>query len=129
MVATPHAVELVTVAALAASDRLATDIVALDVSERLALTDVFLLCTADNDRQVRSVVDAVEEALDRLDIDPIRREGQHEGRWVLLDYGDIVVHVQQGEERVFYSLERLWKDCPAIPLPEAVHTPRGVHDA
>ena len=126
--ASPEAVELVTVAAEAAADKLATDIVALDVSERLALTDVFLLCTAENDRQVRAVVDAVEAALDLRDIDPLRREGQQEGRWVLLDYGDIVVHVQQGEERVFYGLERLWKDCPVIALPEAVNAPRSARD-
>lgn len=120
MTATEHALRLTTIAAEAAASKLATNIVALDVSDRLAITDVFLLCSAANDRQVRAVVDAVEEALDRIDIDPVRREGEREGRWVLLDYLDVVVHVQHVEERSFYGLERLWKDCPTIPLPESV---------
>jgi ribosome-associated protein len=128
VVATPRAVELTRLAAQAAADKLGREIVAIDVSERLALTDTFLVVSADNDRQVRAVVDAVEEALDRIDVDPLRREGQQEGRWVLLDYGDVVVHVQQGEERVFYDLERLWKDCPRVELPESVTAPRSVHD-
>lgn len=128
MPATERAVSRAVAAAEAAAEKLADDIVAIDVSERLAITDVFLLCSAANDRQVRAVVDAVEERLDRDDVDPIRREGVREGRWVLLDYGDLVVHVQQQEDRVFYGLERLWKDCPAIALPESVRAPRSIHD-
>ncbi len=119
MSASARAVELTIAAAVAASDKLATDIVALDVSETLVITDVFLLCSAQNDRQVKAVVDAIEARLDELDIDPIRREGERDGRWVLLDYLDLVVHVQHEEERGFYDLERLWKDCPQIPLPAA----------
>ena len=80
------------------------------------ITDVFLLCTAANDRQVRAVVDAIEERLAGEGEKPIRREGEKESRWVLLDYGDIVIHVQIAEERIHYALERLWKDCPSIPL-------------
>jgi ribosome-associated protein len=106
------------VAATAAAEKKAEHILALDVSDQLAITDVFLLCSANNDRQVRAIVDAVEEALDAVDVDPVRREGERSGRWVLLDYLDFVVHVQHTEERQFYSLERLWKDCPTIPLPE-----------
>lgn len=117
MTATEHALRLTEIAAQAASDKLATDIIALDVSDRLAITDVFLVCSASNDRQVRAVVDGIEEALDRIDVDPVRREGEREGRWILLDYLDLVVHVQHVEERTFYGLERLWKDCPVIPLP------------
>ena len=120
MTASARALELSAAAASAASEKLAVDIVALDVSETLVITDVFLICSAGNDRQVKAIVDGIEAALDRLDVDPIRREGERDGRWVLLDYLDIVVHVQHEEERSFYGLERLWKDCPTIPLPEAV---------
>ena len=116
MPATPEAIALAQAAAEAAADKLATDIVAIDVSQYLVITDVFLLCTAANDRQVRAVVDAIEERLAREGEKPIRREGEKESRWVLLDYGDIVVHVQIAEERIQYALERLWKDCPFIPL-------------
>jgi ribosome-associated protein len=108
-------------AADAAADKLAEHIVAFDVSDQLAITDAFLLCSAPNDRQVQSVVDGIEERL-RVEhgVKPVRREGAREGRWVLLDFVDFVVHVQHSEERVYYSLERLWKDCPTIPLPEAL---------
>ena len=111
-------------AARAASDKLAEDIVAIDVSDHLVLTDVFLLCSAANDRAVRAVVDAIEEALLKVGVKPLRREGESEGRWVLLDYNEIVVHVQQTEERFHYALERLWRDCPLIELPAEVHAPR-----
>lgn len=116
MPATPEAIAMAQAAAEAAADKLATDIVAIDVSEYLVISDVFLLCTAANDRQVRAVVDAIEERLLREGAKPIRREGEKESRWVLLDYGDVVVHVQVAEERIHYALERLWKDCPSIPL-------------
>jgi ribosome-associated protein len=119
MTASTRAVELVSAAAQAAAEKLGTHIQAFDVSDRLAITDAFLLTSAANDRQVRSIVDAVEERLRRLDAKPIRREGQQEGRWVLLDYGEVVVHVQHAEERTYYSLDRLWKDCPELPLPLA----------
>ena len=118
MTASDRALELVGVAAGAASEKLATDVVAIDVSDHLVITDVFLLASAPNDRQVRSIVDAVEEALQRRGAKPIRREGEREGRWVLLDFGELVVHVQHAEERTYYALERLWRDCPEIPLPE-----------
>lgn len=116
MTATDRAVELVEIAATAASDKLATDIIAYDVSEQLVITDAFLLCSAPNDRQVRAIVDEIEEKLSKAGAKPVRREGEREGRWVLLDYMDVVVHVQHSEERVFYALERLWKDCPQIPF-------------
>ncbi|MFN8193959.1 MAG: ribosome silencing factor [Nocardioidaceae bacterium] len=117
MTATDHAVELVRVAALAASDKLAQHILAFDVSDQLAITDAFLLASATNDRQVNAVVDEIEDKLRAQGVKPLRREGQREGRWVLLDYGEIVVHVQHEEERQFYALERLWRDCPTIALP------------
>jgi ribosome-associated protein len=124
-----RSVELAVAAAHAASAKLATDIVAIDVSAQLVLTDVFLLCSAANDRAVRAVVDGVEEALMKLGARPLRREGESEGRWVLLDYNDLVVHVQQSEERFHYALERLWRDCPIIPLPEEVNLPRSAAGA
>lgn len=125
MTASARAVELATIIAEAAADKLAEDIVALDVSDHLVITDVFVVCSASNDRQVKAIVDAVEARLDEMDIDPVRREGQREGRWVLLDYIDVVVHVQHDEERTYYALERLWRDCPSIPLPEEVRRSRG----
>lgn len=100
----------------AAADKLATNIVAFDVSEQLAITDVFVIASARNERQVGAVVDGVEEALLKDGIKPVRREGDRENRWVLLDYVDFVVHVQHTEERSLYNLERLWKDCPQIEL-------------
>ncbi|HET7901243.1 MAG TPA: ribosome silencing factor [Candidatus Nanopelagicales bacterium] len=128
MTASPRAIELATIAAEAASEKLAENIVAIDVSDTLVITDVFLLCSAANDRQVRSIVDGIEEALDKIDVDPVRREGERDGRWVLLDYIDIVVHVQHAEERTYYGLERLWKDGARIELPESVTRPRSSHD-
>ena len=124
MTATERAVELAHAAAEAASDLLAEEIIALDVSDQLVITDVFLVASADNDRQVRSIVEAVEDRLKSLGAQPVRREGLKEGRWVLLDFGEIVVHVQHTQDREFYSLERLWKDCPAIDLPASVRAPR-----
>jgi ribosome-associated protein len=122
--ATDRAVELVRIAAEAASDKLADDIIAFDVSDQLVITDAFLLCSAPNDRQVRAIVDEVEDRLREADTKPVRREGEREGRWVLLDYVDIVIHVQHQEERTFYALERLWRDCPLIALPDAVTSGR-----
>ena len=120
MTATPRAIELTEIAAFAAADKLANDIVAYDVSDQLAITDAFLLASATNDRQVRAIVDEVEDKLREIGAKPIRREGERDGRWVLIDYGEIVVHVQHEEERQFYALERLWRDCPTIPLPADV---------
>ena len=117
MAATERAIDWTIRAALAAAEKKAGDIVAIDVSDKLAITDVFLILTGSNDRQVKAISDAVEEALDAIDIDPVRREGQQQGRWILLDYIYIVVHVQHEEERSFYDLERLWKDCPYIEIP------------
>lgn len=116
LTATERAIELTRAAAEAAADKLGTDIVAYDVSEQLAITDVFLVISASNERQVGSVVDGIEERLRELDAKPVRREGDRERRWVLLDYLEVVVHVQHTEERTFYALERLWHDCPQIEL-------------
>ena len=124
MTASAVAVDLAVRAARAAADKMATDIIAVDVSETLSITDVFLICSATNDRQVRAISDAIEAALDEIDVDPVRREGEREARWILLDYVDIVVHVQHQEERAYYQLERLWRDCPTIELPDDVVNPK-----
>lgn len=120
MTATPHAIELVIAAAEACAEKLATETVAYDVSEIVGITDAYVLASAPNDRQVKAIVDEVEERLRELGAKPVRREGDREARWVLLDYIDIVVHVQHAEERAYYRLEGLWKDCPQIELPESV---------
>ena len=125
MTASPESVQLPLAAALGASEKLAEDIVAIDFSEHVVITDVFLMCSAANDRQVAGVVDAIEEALLKLGAKTLRREGEQENHWVLLDYGDIVIHVQLAEERIHYAIERLWKDCPLIALPAEVNSPRS----
>ena len=116
MSASADAIELAVVAARAAVAKKALDPVAFDVSERLAITDLFLIITATNERQVGAVVDGIEEELLKIDRKPVRREGDREKRWVLLDYLDLVIHVQHSEERTLYALEKLWKDCPRIDL-------------
>jgi len=120
MTASDAARTIALLAAQAAADKQAQDLVVVDVSERLVITDVFVIASASNERQVQAIVDAIEERL-RTDagVKPVRREGTREGRWVLLDYVDVVVHVQHAEERVYYALERLWTDCPVIPFIDA----------
>ena len=129
MTATPRAIELALVAAQAAADKLATDVTVIDVSERLAITDCFVLASAPNERQVNAVVDEIELRMREAGAKPIRREGEREGRWVLLDFAEVVVHVQHAEERVYYALERLWKDCPELPLPAAALPPGSAGSA
>lgn len=119
MSATEAARDLALAAAQAAADKLASDIVIIDVSDRLAITDCFVLATGGNERQVGAIVDEVEDRMRRAGIRASRREGERDGRWVLLDFVDVVVHVQHAEERVFYALDRLWKDCPTIPFVDA----------
>jgi ribosome-associated protein len=117
--ASPRSVELALAAAQAAADKQARDIVVLDVSDQLVITDCFVIASAPNERLVKAVVDAVEERLQDLGAKPVRREGLREQRWVLLDFIDCVVHVMHAEERSYYSLERLWKDCPRVPFEDA----------
>ena len=116
MTATPEAVQMATVAARAASNKLADDIVVIDVSAQLVITDCFVIASASNERQVNAIVDEVEEKMRLAGYKPARREGTREGRWTLLDYIDIVVHIQHQDERDFYALDRLWKDCPLISV-------------
>ena len=120
MSATDSAIAMAKVAAQAAADKLATDVLLVDVSDRLAITDIFVIATGANDRQVSAIVDEVEEKMRLAGVKPVRREGERDGRWVLLDFLDVVVHVQHTEEHTFYGLERLWKDCPQVPLPASV---------
>ncbi len=117
MTASTQAVEMSQVAALAADEKLATDVVVLDVSDQLVITDCFVIASAPNERQVNAIVENVEEKLRLAGHKPVRREGTREGRWVLLDYVDVVVHIQHSDERNFYALERLWKDCPLVEVP------------
>lgn len=119
--ASEESLEWARIAARAAAELKATTVAAIDVSERLVLTEVFLVVSGSTDRQVRSLVDAVDEALLKAGVRRKRREGFDEGHWVLVDYGDLVVHVQQDEDREFYALERLWADCPSIALSVEAH--------
>jgi ribosome-associated protein len=107
---------MATVAAKAASDKLAEDVVVIDVSGQLVITDLFVIGSGANDRQVNAIVDEVEDKMREAGYKPARREGTREGRWVLLDYVDIVVHIQHRDERDFYALDRLWRDCPVLPV-------------
>ncbi|WP_084103190.1 ribosome silencing factor [Demequina sp. NBRC 110056] len=116
MSASEHAVELTRVAARAADDKKATEPVALDVSARMPLADVFLVLSGSNERQVVAIAEAVEEALHEQGAKALRREGVREGRWALLDFNDVIVHVMHQEDRAYYELERLWKDCPVVAL-------------
>jgi len=105
-------------AAQAAADKKAQDIAIIDVADRLVITDAFVLASAPNERQVSAIVEEIEDRLRQLPepAKPVRREGERAGRWVLLDYEDVVMHIQHAEDREFYALDRLWKDCPTIPF-------------
>ena len=100
--------------ALAADSKQGEDLVALDVSGPLPLTDIFFLATGRNERNVQAIATEIEDKMIEAGAKPLRREGRAEGRWILLDFGDVVAHVFHEEDRLYYSLERLWKDCPAI---------------
>ena len=116
MTASDEAIHMATIAAQAASAKLADDVVVLDVSGQLVITDCFVIASASNDRQVNAIVDEVEEKMREAGYKPARREGTREGRWVLLDYVDVVAHIQHQDERNFYALDRLWRDCPVVPV-------------
>ena len=116
MTASDDAIEMATIAARAAATKLANNVVIIDVSEQLVITDAFVIASASNERQVNAIVDEVEEKMRRAGYKPARREGAREGRWTLLDYIEIVVHIQHEDERDFYALDRLWRDCPEIPV-------------
>ncbi len=116
MTATKQAIAATQIAADAALDKLAENLVALDVTSHLALTDVFLLASGRSERQVAAISDSIEEKMLESGIKLLRREGKTLARWILLDFGDVIVHVMHEEDRVFYSLERLWNDCPVVKI-------------
>ena len=116
MTATTEAIDMAAVAARAAASKLADDVVVIDVSDQLVITDCFVIASASNERQVNAIVDEVEEKMRKAGYKPARREGTREGRWTLLDYVDIVVHIQHQDERDFYALDRLWRDCPSVTV-------------
>lgn len=121
MTATDNSREMLAIAAAAADAKGGADFVALDVSEPLPLVDIFLIITGRNERNVAAIADEIEDKLLEAGHKRLRREGRQESRWVLLDFGDLVVHVFHEEERVYYGLERLWKDCPVVPIELAQH--------
>lgn len=121
MTASAQALELLTVAAQAADSKAGEDLVALDVSGPLPLADIFLIVTGGSERNVIAIAGEIEDKLIEAGHKPLRREGRAEGRWILVDFGDLVVHVFHQEERMYYGLERLWKDCPVIPLQLPAH--------
>ena len=119
MPATQKAINIANIAASAAADKLAENLVALDVTEPMPLTDIFLLASGRSERQVAAIADEIEDKLLESGIKYLRREGKETGRWILLDFGDLVCHIMHEEDRMYYSLERLWKDCPIIKLDAA----------
>lgn len=118
MTASDNSIRLTKIAAQAASDKKAERIIGLDVSVQMPLADTFLIASGSNERLVVAIAENIEEALHAEGVKAIRREGVRQGRWALLDFGDVIVHVMHDEDRVYYDLERLWKDCPVIDLPE-----------
>lgn len=98
----------------------ASEVVALDVTAHFPLADIFLIASGSNERQVVAIAERVEEELAKMGARAVRREGVRQGRWALLDFNDVIVHVMHEDDRAYYDLERLWKDCPAVPLPEDV---------
>jgi ribosome-associated protein len=114
--ATPKAIQIANIAAAAAADKLAENVIALDVTEPMPLTDVFLLASGRNERQVAAIADEIEFKLLEAGVKYLRREGKETGRWILLDFGDVICHIMHEEDRMYYSLERLWKDCPVVKL-------------
>ena len=122
MTATQKAIDVANLAAQAGLDKLGENLVALDVSEPMPLTDIFLLISGRSERQVAAIADEIEDKLLASGVKSLKREGKALARWILLDFGDLVVHVMHEEDRMFYSLERLWNDCPVVKL-EATKTP------
>ena len=115
----PPSREVALVAARAAADKQAEDVLVLDVSKIIVITDYFVICTAGTQRQIRSVIDAVEEGARAIGVKPVRREGEVDAGWWLLDFVDVVVHVFGTEERAYYQLERLWSDAPRLSMEDA----------
>jgi ribosome-associated protein len=117
-------------AAEAALEKKADDVVVLDVAETLVITGYFVVATGASDRQVKAIAEEVERVLrEHASLKPIGREGEREAKWVLLDFADVVVHVFQPDEREFYRLERLWADAPRVELAGAQTQQAAAGDA
>lgn len=116
MTASTEALKILQIAAQAAADKMAENLVALDVTNPMPLTDIFLIASGRNERQVMAISDAIEESLLEHGVKLLRREGKTSGRWILLDFGYVICHVMHEQERVYYSLERIWSDCPVLPI-------------
>ena len=123
MTATAQSHEMLRIAAAAADAKGGEDLIALDVSQPLPLVDIFLLVTGRSERNVAAIADEIEDRLLEAGFKRLRREGRNEARWILLDFGDLVVHVFHEQERIYYGLERLWKDCPLVPIQLPERTP------
>jgi ribosome-associated protein len=122
----PASRDVARVAARAAEDKLAERVVVLDVHELIVITDFFVICSATSERQLKTVIDAVENTVrTELGVKPVRREGEAGAGWWLLDYVDVVVHVFGQEEREYYDLERLWRDAPRLDVGEAPEAATG----
>ncbi len=119
--------DLALAAARAAADKHARDVLVLDVRNLIVITDYFVLASGTNDRQIRTIAEDVERALKEQGVRPVRREGERDARWVLLDFVDFVVHVFHEEERDFYALERLWADAPAVRVGDDGEGSRAEH--
>lgn len=115
MPASSETIKHLQVAARAAADKLGDNLVALDVTEPFALAEIFFIVSAKNERQALAIADEIEGQLAKEKVKVRFREGRETGRWILMDFGDLVVHVMHEQERDFYSLERLWRDCPIVP--------------
>ena len=113
-----RSLEMVRIAVNALREKKGKDIIALDVSERTVLADAFVIATGMNDRQVSALTDAVDEALAKAGFEKKNVEGYHTGKWILLDFGDLIVHVFDVESRAFYDLERIWRDAERMEIPE-----------
>jgi ribosome-associated protein len=115
--------EAAVAAARAAASKQAHDVVVLDVRDLIVITDYFVIASGTSDRQVRTIAEEIERAVKAQGLRPVRREGEREGRWVLLDFVDFVAHVLDDRDREYYGLERLWADAPSIGWEErAAHS-------
>jgi ribosome-associated protein len=123
--APPDSQDLALGAARAAAEKQGERVAVLDVRDLIVITDYFVIVSAGTERQARTITEEVEKALRGLGAKPVRREGESEGIWILLDYVDIVVHVFREDERDFYDLERLWRDAPTLEWDETEAAARG----
>jgi ribosome-associated protein len=113
-----EAKEMALMTAQAADEKKASNILIMDMQDVTIITDYFVICSGNSSTQVQAIVDHIEEKMEETCLRVHHREGYREAKWVLMDYGEIIVHVFQNEDRAFYDLERLWADAPAFTLEE-----------